>query len=785
MTDPHRSSPPADELTLDQQISILSGADFWHTQAVPDTGVRSMMMADGPHGIRRQVGESDHLGLNPAAPATCFPTAVTLASSWDEELMREVGQAIAREAVALDVDVVLGPGLNIKRHPLGGRNFEYLSEDPLLTGRLATAMVEGIQGEGVGASPKHFAVNNQEGHRFVVDVVVDERTLREIYLSGFEQVVTRARPWTVMAAYNSVGGTTMTLHRELLTTVLREEWGFDGLVVSDWTATGERVASIEAGMDLAMPGGSGIDDAVLRSAVDEGRLSPSTVAASAQRVLDLQARCDEGRSTHTPGGGLPAELMESHDVLARRAAVQGSVLLTNDGLLPLAADTSVALIGPFGDNPRYQGAGSSKVNPLRTTSVRDALGERGARFTWDDGSDPDVAARRAATADVAVLMVGLPADHESEGFDREQLGLPREHLELIQVVTAAQPRTVVVLSNGSPVATPWRERPAAILEAYLGGQSSGGAVVDVLFGEAEPGGRLAESFPESLADVPADRWFPGDPRQVEYREGLFVGYRHHVTSGVPAAFPFGHGLGYTTFAVSDAALDRDRILAGEGVEVTATVTNTGERRGSEIVQVYRRDRSGVVLRPERELVGFARVTLDPGQVRQITVPVPARGFAFWDTGSGAWQVPEGPMSLDVARSSVDVLATLDLHVEGGVTSSRSLAGAPSLAVDDADFAGRLGHAVPQPRPVRPFTRDSTFGEIRTTPLGAVLRRLVLRSSGLGGDLGDADPAMRRMAERSFDELPLRAAAHFAAGKVPWAAVDALIRVLNLQPGGRR
>lgn len=769
--------PP--ELTLEEGISVLSGRDFWHTEEVPRVGLRSLTMADGPHGIRLQLGEKDHLGLNAAEPATCFPTAVTLASSWDEELLTEVGQAIGVEALALGVDVVLGPGLNIKRHPLGGRNFEYLSEDPLLSGRLAAALVRGIQGKGVGACPKHFAVNNQEGHRFVVDAVVDERTLRELYLAGFEHVVRTAAPLSVMAAYNSVNGTSMTLHRRLLTEVLRHEWGFDGLVVSDWTATGDRVASIRAGMDLAMPGGSRIDDRVVRRAVDRGELDAAEVATCAGRLRVLAERTGGA----TGGAGLSRELAEEHDALARRAAAAGAVLLTNDGLLPVDADVTVALVGPFADEPRYQGAGSSLVTPVRITSVVDALGERGVRFTRDSGSDPHEAARRAAAADVALVMVGLPGEDESEGFDRDRFGLPPEHVALIEEVCAAQPRTVVVLSNGSPVAMPWRERPAAILEAYLGGQASGGAVVDMIFGDVEPGGRLAESFPKSPADLPADRWFPGEPHQVEHREGLFVGYRHHVSAGVPAAFPFGHGLGYTTFEITGAALTTDHVAAGEAVTVTATVTNTGDRPGSEVVQIYRQDHSGVVLRPLRELVGFARVHLQPGERRPVEVTLPGRAFAFWDTRTGRWQVPAGRMVLEVARSSVDVVAALEMHVEGGVTTSAEPPQRAMVAETDEDFRARLGRPLPTPRPVRPFSRESTIGEIATTPLGRALRRIMLRVSGI--DAADADPAMRLMAVRSFDEIPLRAAAHFSGGVLSWPLVDTIIRVLNLQPGRRR
>lgn len=772
--------PQAADLALAQQVRLLSGGDFWHTSSLPEADVPATMLTDGPHGIRRQRGSSDHLGLASSIPATCFPPAVTLASSWDEALLEEVGRAVGAEARVLGVGVVLGPGLNLKRHPLGGRNFEYFSEDPLLTGRLAAAMVRGIQAEGVGACPKHFAVNNQEGHRFVVDAVVDERTLRELYLSGFEQVVTQARPWTIMAAYNSVNGTSATENHRLLTEILRDEWGWDGVVMSDWGATGDRVRALAAGLDLTMPGNHGIDDAGVIAAVQTGALPASTVAASAQRILDLVERAG---SVDGPDPELPPAVVAAHDDLARRAAAAGTVLLANDGLLPLDHRVSVALIGPFADTPRYQGAGSSLINPTRVTSARAAFAEAGIRHTWDDGSDPARAAEVAAGADVAVLMVGLPKEEESEGFDRERFGLPDAHVELVERVCRAQPRTVVVLSNGGPVALPWREQPSAILESYLGGQASGGALTDVLFGVREPGGRLAESFPEQVSDLAADRWFPGLPRQVEYREGLFVGYRQLVSDGVAPAFPFGHGLGYTTFAWSDAATSVAELTAGEGLRVSVTVTNTGSRRGSEVVQVYRRDLTDIVLRPVRELVGFAKVELGPGESSWIDVEVPGRAFAFWDVSSAAWQVPEGKFALEVGRSSTEILAELEVVVRGGVTSSAEPPDTPAVAVTEEALAARLGHPVPRPASALPFTRDSTIEEISANRLGGILKKVLLRANPEFAKASQ-DPQIRLMIERAIDELPLRAAAQFSGGRLTWSRLDGVVRLLNLWPRRR-
>jgi beta-glucosidase len=778
-----------DALSPERQVALLSGDGFWHTEAVPEHGLPAAMLSDGPHGLRRQPdGAADQLGLTTSVPATCFPTAAALASSWDEGLVADIGTAIGREAAALGVGVVLGPGLNLKRHPLCGRSFEYFSEDPLLSGRFAAAMVTGIQATGVGACVKHFAVNNQESHRFVVDAVVDERTLRELYLAGFEHVVRSARPWAVMAAYNSVNGTSCTEHRRLLTEILRDEWGFEGLVMSDWGATGDRVAAVRAGMDLEMPGSGGVNDGVVTAAVRDGRLPADDVARSADRVVELARRCADA-----PGGGEagdPQRWHSAHHALARRAAAAGTVLLTNDGLLPLRPDTRIALIGAFAEQPRFQGTGSSRVMPTRVDSLRDELERRATSYSFEAGYDaataaPDPAAITAAAdaaraADVAVVVVGLPDSWESEGFDREDLALPPQHDDLVRAVATANPRTVVAVCGGGVVAVPWADDVAAVLACHLGGQAGGAALADVLLGDAEPSGRLAESWPVRLDDLAATAYFPGDAHQVEHREGLFVGYRHLVSAGVPARFAFGHGLGYATFEWDEIALDRDEIDAGEVPTVTVRVRNTGPRRGSDVVQVYVRDRTGLVLRPAIELAGFARVELAAGEVRTVTIPLRERAFACYDTGRAGWCVPDGAYDVVVARSSVDAVASLPVRVRGGVTEVAEPADTPPVSIRDEDWERRLGRPIPSPRPVRPYTRDSTMGEIARHPAGRLLRAAMLRASPIDPDSAD-DPATRRMMERSIDELPLRAAVLFSGGRLSWPVVDGLLDVLNNRP----
>ncbi|WP_231916137.1 glycoside hydrolase family 3 C-terminal domain-containing protein [Microbacterium karelineae] len=655
-------------LTLAEKASLASGASFDTTTPLPRTGLPSIVLTDGPHGVRMPSAQADHLGIGESVQATCFPPAVTLGSTFDPELLERVGAALGEEARAEGVGVLLGPGINIKRSPLCGRNFEYLSEDPLVSGVLGAALVRGLQSQGVGASLKHFAANNQETDRLRVSVDIDPRPLREIYLRGFQRVVEEASPWTVMCSYNRINGTYASQDPWLLTTVLRDEWGFDGLVVSDWGAVEDRVAGIRAGLDLEMPGGDGRNDARILTAVESGELDERDLDTAVRRTVQLVERVTRGADPES------AYDVEAHHALAREAAARGVVLLQNEeDILPLADTDTVAVLGEFARTPRYQGAGSSLINPTRLDS---ALGEieriAGAgrvtfapAFTLDadlvrDEVLASEAVAVAAAAPVVLLFLGLPDRDESEGYDREHLSLPANQLALLDAVRTVNSRVVVVLSHGGVVELPFADDVPAIVEGWLGGQAGGGAIADVLYGKVNPSGRLAETIPMRIEDTPAYLDFPGEFGHVRYGEGLFVGYRWYDARSTAVRFPFGHGLSYTTFAYSEPRVTVDSF----GIQVVVAVTNTGARAGREVVQLYvSRPESGV-RRPPRELKGFAVVDLEPGESREITLTARRADLAHWDLQVEDWVVEDGPYIVAVGSSSRDLRATALVDVEG-------------------------------------------------------------------------------------------------------------------------
>ena len=766
------------------RAGLLSGATMWSTREAP--GAPAVVLANGPNGVGKQVADADHVGIGDTVPATCFPAGACLGASWDENLLEEVGAAMGREARAEGVGVLLGPGLNIKRHPGGGRVFEYLSEDPYLSGKAAAALVRGIQSEGVGASVKHFAGNNQETSRMRLDSVIDERTLREVYLAGFEMAVREGEPWTVMTSYNLLNGEHTGESRRLIAEVLRREWGFDGLVMSDWMAVFDRVAGLRAGLDLEMPGGGAWDARVLR-AVESGRLSQDEVDEAAARVVALSLRAERARAEAGP-----AEVdWDAHHALARRAAAAGTVLLTNDGLLPLAASGRVAVVGAAAEHPRFQGVGSSRVNARRTETVLDALRDRLPGLVYAPGYDPltgessaeqrRAAVAEASSADAVVLVLGVPAGSEAEGVDRTDLALPADLDALARAVVAANSRTVVVLVNGAPFELPWADEPGALIEAYLGGQAAGAAIADVLLGDAEPGGRLAESLPVRASDLAASAAFPTTaPTQALYRETSYVGYRFHDTWDVAPRFPFGHGLTYTSFSHGTPR------VTGQGTDLrlTVPVTNTGERTGTEVVQLYVHDVESAVRRPAQELKGFARVRLEPGETRDVELRLDRRSFAVYDVSSRAWLVEAGDFELRVGASSRDIRQTITVRVESDDMVTPVPAPAGPVASDE-ELAALLQGPVPSPRPLLPYTTDSTIADLRQTWLGRALRSLLL--TAVRKQLpATEDPATAAMMQEVLAQMPLRGLVAASNGRLSLDTLDRIITVLNTtSPTARR
>jgi beta-glucosidase len=648
------------KMTLEEKAALCTGATPWTTTAIERLGVPGMIVSDGPHGVRHAADVN--ILTATSLPATCFPTASCTASTWDVDLLREMGQALAEECIALKVDVVLGPGANMKRIPIGGRNFEYFSEDPCLAGQLAASFIEGVQSKGVGTSLKHYAVNNQEYQRLTINAEVDERTLREIYLAAFETAVKRAKPWTVMCAYNKVNGTYCSENHKLLKEILKDEWGFDGFVVSDWGAVHDRVASLKGGVDLEMPGPKARRTKAVVEAVRSGQLDEAVLDEAVRRILSIVFKAAE-----TPKGGsfdIPA-----HHALARRVAAEGMVLLKNNGLLPLKSPQHIAVIGHSAETAHFQGGGSSHINPTLVDSPFKELQKLAGHaelsyaegYPVEGGSDPaliEQAVKNARSAEVALLYIALPESKESEGYDRPDLDLTPQQVALIKAVTAIQPKTVVILNNGAPVVMDdWINGAAAVLEAWMMGQAGGGAIADVLYGRVNPSGKLAETFPHRLADTPAYLNYPGGHGEVRYGEGLFIGYRYYDARQIPVQFPFGYGLSYTTFAYNNPKVSAATFKDVDGLTITVDVTNTGKVAGKEIIQVYVSDRKSGLIRPPKELKAFAKVTLQPGETKTVSVPLDFRAFAYYHPAYKQWITEDGEFNLLIGASSTDIRCT--------------------------------------------------------------------------------------------------------------------------------
>lgn len=762
------------KLNLEQKCALLSGAGTFTTRGCPKAGIPSITLSDGPNGVRKQAGAADHLGLNPSVPATCFPTAATVACSWDPALGEQLGRAMGEEAAAQEVSVLLGPGLNTKRSPLCGRNFEYFSEDPYLSGKLAAAYVRGIQSNGIAACPKHFAVNSQELRRMASDSVVDERTLRELYLTGFEIVVKEAHPKTIMSSYNLVNGTYANENAHLLQDILRRDWGFDGAVVTDWGGSNDHALGVKNGSTLEMPAPGGDAVRELLKAVETGKISESDVDARLDELLTLVLDTHAAVENHSLSFDADA-----HHALARRAAAESAVLLKNDGdLLPLAAGASVAVIGDFAETPRYQGAGSSAVNSIKVDTFLDCLKDSGLHSVgfaagFDRQGKPDDAKKAEAVAlakkaDTVLLCLGLDEIKESEGLDRADMKLADNQIKLLQAVQQANPNTVVIVSAGASLETPWLAHCRALVYGALGGQAGAGAMVDVLTGKINPSGKLAETWANTHADTPAKDNFAGAGRTVQYREGLYVGYRYYQTAGVPVAFPFGYGLSYTRFAYSE--------LKADARSVTLTVTNTGSRAGAEIVQVYAAKPDAQIFRPAQELKAFTKVWLEAGESKTVTLPLDDKAFRYWNTKTDSWEVEGGTYELRVGANSADIRLTAAVEVNG--TSAPNPYAGKALPhytsgkvqrVPDDEWEILLGR--PIPADTVKIDRNMTLGELNhsRSPLcwlvWAVLAMMLNASYKRG------KPNLNVMFQYN---MPLRALAKMTSGAISMGMVDGIV-----------
>ena len=766
------------ELTLEEKCALLSGAETFKTRGMPQHGIPQIWLSDGPHGLRKQAGESDHLGLNPSVPATCFPTASAVANSWDTALGEEIGAALGEEAAAQEVSVLLGPGLNMKRNPLCGRSFEYFSEDPYLAGKLAAGYIRGIQSKGVAACPKHFAVNSQETRRMASDSIVDERTLREIYLTGFEIAVKEGHPRSIMSSYNLVNGTYANENKHLLMEILRGEWGFDGAVITDWGGSNDHALGVKNGSTLEMPVPGGDSVRELLAAVESGKISESDIDARLSELLPLVF------DTKAALDAAPREFdAAAHHALARRAAEESLVLLKNEGsLLPLAAGTKVAVIGDFAKNPRYQGAGSSMVNSTQVDVLLDKLIDSelnviGYQQGFDRHGKPDAALQKsacdlAAQTDTVILCMGLDEIAESEGLDRSNLRLAQNQVDLLQAVAAVNPKIVVVLYSGSVVETPWLDNCQALLYAALGGQAGAGAVADALIGKVNPCGKLAETWPLAYADIPSAADFATRRKTVEYREGLYIGYRYFTTAEKAVRFPFGYGMSYTTFAYSDMAADE------QGVSLT--VTNTGSVAGTEIVQLYVAKKNSELFRPAKELKGFARVTLAPGEKQRITIMLDDKAFRFWNVKANRWEIEGGEYELLVGASVEDIRLCEKISVHGTATvhpyEDRDLDcyyKGDVLCVSDADFEKLFGHPIPNGK--TKIDRNLTLGELNhaRSPLGWLVWLVLTILLDVSYKRGKPD--LNILFQYN---MPLRALAKMTNGAISMGMVDGIVMELQ-------
>lgn len=756
------------KMTLEEKAGLCSGEDFWHTKGIERLGIPSVMVSDGPHGLRKQEDEADHLGINDSIKAVCFPAGCATASSFDRDLLEELGEIIGNECQAENISTILGPAMNIKRSPLCGRNFEYYSEDPLVSSEMASAFVRGVQSKSVGTSPKHFMANNQEYHRMTSSSEMDERTMREIYLASFENMVKKEKPWTIMNSYNKLNGTYLCENKEMLSDILRDEWGFDGYVMTDWGAMNERVEALKAGCNLEMPASGGKTDKEIVDAVRSGELDEDVLDQRCEEFLNIVFRYIENRDET-----VVFDREQDHEK-ARHIEEECIVLLKNeDNILPLTPEQKTAFIGKYAAAPRFQGGGSSHINSFKTESALDALdtadGIKKENIIYaqgyddlEDKTDEELlreAVEAAKSAETAVIFAGLPDSFESEGYDRTHMRMPQCQITLIEEVAKAQPNTVVVLHNGAPVEMPWIDKVKAVVEVYLGGQAVGGATVNILYGNTNPSGHLAETFPIRVQDTPCYLTYGGEHDKSIYSEGVFVGYRYYASKEMNVLFPFGHGLSYTTFSYSNLTVEKERIRESETLRVSVDVTNTGNRFGKEVVQLYVAPKNSTVIRPVRELRAFEKTGIAPGETKTVTFLLDSRAYAYWSTEIHGWHVESGEYEVQVGKNAQDIILSRTVYVESE-------------------------HMIP-----KVFTLNTTMGEILADPKGKAVFEQAM--SGMAGSdaqeaeaqalEGDGEAISAEMMAAMMEAMPLRQMISFVPG-VTKEALTALVKVLNDNAG---
>lgn len=778
-----------DKLTLEEKASLCSGKDFWHMKGIERLDIPSIMLTDGPHGLRKKDEENGGPSLDNSVPATCFPTAVTTASSWDPELLYEMGVTLGEECLAEKVSVLLGPGVNMKRSPLCGRNFEYFSEDPLLAGEVAAGFINGVQSKGIGTSLKHFATNNQEMRRMSVDSVVDERALREIYLTAFEIAVKKAHPWTVMNAYNKLNGTYCSDSEKLQQTILRDEWGFDGVVVTDWGAANDRVQGIIAGNDLEMPTSGGYNDKKIADAVRKGQLSIDMLDRRIDALLDLIFKSEKALGCYTYD-------KKAHHELAHKVAAQSMVLLKNeDNILPIQKGKKVAVIGELARSPRYQGAGSSQINPTELTDAFSALIKEGYQPLYSPGYDKkskgisqlliNDACALAKKSDVVLLFIGLTEEYEAEGYDRTTLELPTSHNRLAEEICEVNDNVVVVLSGGSPVTMPWLSKVKGVLNAYLGGQASGSAVSDIISGKQNPCGKLAETYPLSLKDTQCFGSYPGTVMTTEYRDSVYIGYRYYDTAKKEVLFPFGFGLSYTSFEYSSLKLSKKKIKDTDELTVSFKVKNTGSVAGAEISQVYVSDVESTIYRPEKELRGFAKTFLEPGEEKEVKVTLSKRAFAYFNVNINDWHVESGDFKILVGASSRDIKLEDTVNVvstaeDVTVPDYREVAPEYYTAnvqnVSDEAFTAVLGHEIPSPvRGNEPFTLLDSLERTKGSRWGSIINTVI--DKALNAVFKESNSTVDMVKAMAL-QIPIRNFITMSSGVFTEEMADGLLMILN-------